>query len=78
MRGDHLLSVAGVSEQAGSMCTHSLTHTHTEAHASVQTQTDRHILTQREVYQTHAHTHVPTAESVGSMHNRQALNSYTN
>lgn len=28
--------------------------------------------------ETHARTHVLTAEPVGSMHNRQALNSYTN
>lgn len=93
MQGDHLLSVAGVSEQAGSVCTRSLmhtkthtgtrahTHTHTNARTHTDRQTDRHILTQQEAYidsETHAHTHVLTAESVGSTLNRQALNSYTN
>lgn len=85
MQGDHLLSVAGVSEQAGSVCTRSLmhtkthtgtrarAHTHTNARTHTDRQTDRHILTQQEAY-----THVLTAESVGSTLNRQALNSYTN
>lgn len=48
MQGDHLLSVAGVSEQAGSVCTH--THSLARAHrhnTCARRQTDRHILTQR-------------------------------
>lgn len=68
MQGDHLLSVAGVSEQAGSVCTHTLslvhTHAHTQkTHTRIQTrthrQTDRHILTQWEAYidsETRTHT----------------------
>lgn len=83
MQGDHLLSVAGVSEQAGLVCTNTHTLMRWKTHTGMQArrQTDRHILTQREAYidsETHAHTHVLTAEPVGSTHNRQALNSYTN
>lgn len=55
MQGDHLLSVAGVSEQADSVLTHTNTHRHTDTHT--RRQTDRHILTQREAYvdcETHA------------------------
>lgn len=54
MQGDHLLSVAGVSEQAGSVCTHSLAHTHTNTHAR-HTETDTHMRTQAD-RSTHSHT----------------------
>lgn len=91
MQGDHLLSVAGVSEQADSVLalvrarTHTHikdTHRHTDTRAG--TRADRSTCSHAAgdvscvAGTTHAHTHVLTAESVGSMHNRHALNSYTN
>lgn len=61
MQGDHLLSVAGVSEQADSVLAlvRARTHTHTlrihtgiQIHAQERGQTDRHVLTQREMCRT--------------------------
>lgn len=87
MQGDHLLSVAGVSEQADSVLAlvRARTHTHIkDTHRHAGTRADRSTCSHAAgdvsyvAGKTHAHTHVLTAESVGSMHNRHALNSYTN